>query len=249
MTDKLSPQQLWDSAAESGTPIQPAELKMLPEPVRRYLAHAINPRTPLASAVRVHMEGEIKLNDRWFPFTAEQVIAWERGFIWQASVKMFGLPVRGSDRLIDGQGAMRWRLLGLVPLVTADGSDITRSAAGRVAAESIWLPSVLRSERVLWSSSDPTQVTAKFTAYGEPIELTLTIDEHGRLKCVWLPRWGDPGDGGFRYEIFGSFVDDEQTFSGYTIPTRIRAGWYFGQDRFESGGEFFRANITEASYR
>ena len=60
-----------------------------------------------------------------FP-TAEQVIDWRRGFIWQASVKMMGLPIRGSDRLVDGYGAMRWKLLGLIPVMTAQGPDIAR---------------------------------------------------------------------------------------------------------------------------
>jgi hypothetical protein len=195
------------------------------------------------------MEGDIKLNDNWLSFKAEQVIVWERGFIWQASVKMFGLPVRGSDRLVDGQGAMRWKLLGLIPVMSADGPDITRSAAGRVAAESVWLPSVLWGEHVSWSSSGSTQLTANFTAYGEPIELTLCIAEDGRLESVSLPRWGDPDDSTFGYQTFGSLVEEERTFDGYTIPTRLRAGWYFGDDRFESEGEFFRATITDATYR
>ena len=57
--------------------------------------------------------------------------------IWRATVRMHGLPIRGSDSYLDGQGAMRWRLFGIVPMVNAAGPDITRSAAGRVNIESI----------------------------------------------------------------------------------------------------------------
>jgi len=41
----------------------------------------------------------------------------------------------------------------------------------------------------------------------------------------------------------------ESTFSDYTIPTRLRIGWYFGTDRFEPYGEFSRCIVEEATYR
>lgn len=100
------------------------------------------PRHPLASAVRLRMHGEIKLNG-WLPFRAEQVIRTDGSMIWTATVRQHGLPIRGFDRLVDGEGAMRWKLLGVVPVVTASGRDITRSAVGRMMAESVWLASML----------------------------------------------------------------------------------------------------------
>jgi hypothetical protein len=48
---------------------------------------------------------------------------------------------------------------------------------------------------------------------------------------------------------FGGILEEEGTFCGYTIPTRLRIGWYFGSERFESEGEFFRATIDDAIYR
>jgi hypothetical protein len=39
------------------------------------------------------------------------------------------------------------------------------------------------------------------------------------------------------------------TFARYTIPIRMRVGWYFGTDRFESEGEFFRVTIDDGVYR
>lgn len=68
--------------------------------MRRYLAHAIAPGTPLAGAVRLRMHGEIKLRG-WMPFTAEQVLHRGRGMIWRATVRRRGLWIRGDDRLVD----------------------------------------------------------------------------------------------------------------------------------------------------
>jgi len=53
----------------------------------------------------------------------------------------------------------------------------------------------------------------------------------------------------FRSVAFGGVADDERTFGAYTIPSALRIGWYFGTDRFDSAGEFFRVTIDEAVYR
>jgi hypothetical protein len=194
------------------------------------------------------MHGEIKLG-RWLPFTAEQVISRDRGMIWSARVRMFGLPIRGSDRLVDGRGSMRWRLCGLIPVMSAAGPDITRSAAGRLGGESVWLPSVLCGDDVSWTAPAPSRLHARFTVHGEPVELTLTIDEKGRLKTASLPRWGNPEGAGFHSAEFGVIVEDEGTFNGYTVPTRLRAGWHLKDGRFDHDGEFFRATVDDATYR
>jgi len=248
MTKELSLDTLWESAPIGNHTFEPGQLSGLSEAARRYLEHAIAPGTMLASVVRLSMHGEIKLK-RWLPFKAEQVIHADRGMIWKATVRMRGLPIRGSDRLIDGEASMRWRLLGIIPVMTASGPDITRSAAGRLAAESAWLPAVLCRQNVGWTALDPSHPRARFTVHGETIELTQDIDDTGRLTSFNLPRWGNPEGAEFHHVAFGGFVEEEGTFGGYTIPTRLRVGWYFGTARFEPEGEFFRVTLDDASYR
>ncbi|WP_456473527.1 DUF6920 family protein, partial [Desulfolithobacter sp.] len=165
MKKQWSLDDLW-SSAQSGTRVfDPAQVSGLPEGVRLYLGHAIAAGTPLASAVRLLMHGEIKLKG-WHSFTAEQVIVWQRGMIWQAMVRMFGVPVRGGDFFLDGQGAMRWKFFGILPVVNVAGPNISRSAAGRVNIESIWLPSVLCGEGVSWTAASK-RLHARFSAHGE----------------------------------------------------------------------------------
>lgn len=245
--------ELWNAAPPrpSDGVFDPASIATLPEPARRYLTHAIAPGTPLATAVRLRMEGEIKLRD-WSPFTAEQVIRWDRGLIWKAKVRMGGhalLTVKGSDRWIDGEGSMRWKLFGLLPMMTADGPEISRSAAGRVQAESFMLPSVLLRDDVRWSAVDDEHPHARVRVGGLETELQLTIDEHGRLLSTHLQRWGNPEGGEFHFVDFGGMLSEERTFGGYTIPTRVRVGWYFGEQRWERDGEFFRATVSDVEYR
>jgi hypothetical protein len=60
-----------------------------------------------------------------------------------------------------------------------------------------------------------------FTAHGRGAELALKVQRNGRLEAVKLPRWGNPGSKGFRdVEDFGALVEDEATFSGYSISSR-----------------------------
>ena len=240
--------ELWDEAPSAQRRFDAGNLGALPEPVRRYLGRAIAAGAPLASAVRLSLQGEIKLRT-WCPFTAEEVIRWDRGFVWRARVRFKGLSITGSDRFLDGVGAMRWSLFGIIPIANGSGTDITRSAAGRMNIEAIWLPSILSGEDVFWSAASGTQIHARFEAHGEKAEIGMLIDEAGRLQSVVMPRWGNPDGGAFGVHPCGAFIDKEACFDGYTIPSRLRVGWYFGSERFAREGEFFRTTINSAHFR
>jgi hypothetical protein len=238
---------LWNSAASVTGTFGPAHVASVPEPARHYLEHAIAPGTTLASTVRLRMRGEIKIGG-WLPFDAEQVIHADRGFVWTATIRRFAIPLfRGFDRLVDGAGEMRWKLLGVLPIVTGSGPDVTRSAFGRMDVESLWLPSVLVREDVRWTARNGRHAVATFTRHAQVVE--FEVDERGRLESIQMERWGNPGGGTFRLEPFGGVVDRERAFGGYTIPSRVRVGWYFGTPRFEAEGEFFRATIEDATFR
>jgi Family of unknown function (DUF6920) len=248
MGKTLSLDDLWNSASRPQHAFDAALTAGLPQGARRYLQRAIASGTPLSSAVRLRMHGEIKLK-AWYRFSAQEVICWGRGLIWQAAARMYGLPIRGGDCFVDGHGAMRWKLCGIVSIVNAAGPDIDRSAAGRVNIESIWLPSVLCGHAVSWTASDQRHPHARFTAHGETAEIDCALDETGQLKAVNMPRWGNPDGGQFGYFNCGGLVEEVAVFGGYTIPTRMRVGWYFGTDRFEREGEFFRVTVDHAAYR
>lgn len=194
------------------------------------------------------MHGEIKLKT-WSPFRADEVICWGKGFVWKAGVKMGRLSVSGSDRFVDGRGAMRWSLFGLLPLVRAYGPDVTRSAAGRMNLESIWLPSAVCAPDVRWTSDNASRAHASFSAHGDTAEIDYDIRADGSLAAVGMQRWGNPGGGAFELERCGGLIEREETIGGYTIPTRVRVGWYFGTSRFETDGEFFRVTIDTAEYK
>jgi len=241
--------QLWNAPAEPGAPFRPEQVAALPPAARWYLEHAIAPGTPRASVVRLQMRGTFRLKATWHPFDADQVIRWDRGFVWRAKVRMRGLSVTGFDRWIDGEGAMRWSLLGIVPILTASGPDVSRSAMERMQIEAVWLPSVLLDHGVAWSERDATHVGADVTLREQHAHCELFLDEQGRIRSVSMLRWGNPEGHGYGALPFGGMAEEECTFGGFTIPSKLRIGWYFGTGRFEPEGEFFRCTIDEAIYR
>lgn len=234
---------LWQLPAQGSLdPFRREDYETLPELAKTYLGHAMAEGTPLARAVRLTMTGEIKLK-KWLPFTAEQVVRADGGFVWSARVKQGLMFITGFDKFIEGVGEMRWKLLGLFPVMTGSGPDISRSAGDRFAIERILLPSALCLPEVRWTSEGGT-ATAEVPGLSP---ITLGVSPTGAVKSVSMLRWGNPDGGVFGLFPFGGFVDEEMTWEGYTIPSRLRIGWHFGTDRFEEG-EFFRARITSAEF-
>src|SRR3954471_11519917 len=139
---KLDLEELWQRVPCAARRFDTQDVGHLPEVARSYLGHAIEPGAPLASAVRLRMHGKIRLK-RWRKFKAVQVITRDGAMVWRASVSMGRATIRGYDRFVGGEGEMKWRLFGLTPIIREAGTDVSRSIANRVAAESIWLPSML----------------------------------------------------------------------------------------------------------
>ena len=218
------------------------ELDGLPAPAARYLRAAIAPGTPLLPAARLTMTGSIKLGTRWLPFRARQVIAPHGASVWSARVA--GI-LSGSDGYAEGSGSMRWKLLGLIPVVRAEGADVSRSSAGRFGAEAMWVPtSLLPRFGVKWTVDDPTAITASFKKDEVDLALHLELGRDGRMRSIHLDRWGDAdGSGTFGLVPFGMDVTGYGTFNGLSIPRAGRGGWFHDTDRWDEG-EFFRYEIT-----
>jgi hypothetical protein len=198
-----------------------AMIATLPAPARRWLAHAIVPGTPLWQVVRLTMRGQIRLG-QWRPFTATQVLAPPGGYIWAATARFAGLPVTGYDRLSSGTGEMRWRMLRLIPVMTAAGPDITRSAYGRLAGEIALIPTVF--QHATWADSEQPGTAAATWRFGEDTETAeLRVGDDGQLLQVMVNRWGNPGGEPFGRWPFGVSVEAKPASAGdHPLPVQGR---------------------------
>jgi hypothetical protein len=191
------------------------------------------------------MHGEILVGRRR-PFRAHQTLDAGEAFTWAATAGRGPLAIRGADRYAGGEGAMRWAILG-IPVMRASGPDVSRSAAGRLAGETILCPPFALDRRVRWSpGADDAHARFRVTVGPWEHEVAIGVDEAGGLAEVELPRWGDPDGGGWDLRSFHVACEGGLTRGGVTIPGVIRAGWR------DAGGdvrESFRATIDAATFR
>jgi hypothetical protein len=218
----------------------------LPEPAQRHLRAVITPGAIVGRSVSLRMWGRIKVG-RWLPFRAQQVLSPHRGFVWSARVA--GV-ISGWDRYLDGAGAMRWTLGGLINLAQGEGPDVSRSARGRAGAEAIWVPTALLPRcGVRWTSDGPDSATVHYDLDGTPMSVTYRLDAHGRITSLVFDRWGDPDNTGtWDWYPFGGEIVAYRRFGDVLIPGTGRVGWHFGTDRW-SEGAFFEFTITDARLR
>jgi hypothetical protein len=216
----------------------------LPEPVRRYLAHAVPSGQAGTPGVTLTMSGRIKVGV-WLPFSATQRCD-GRSFRWRASVGVGPLrPLEVTDRYEDGQGSMSGRLAGRWKLFEQTDSNVVRSAAGRAALETVFAPrAFLPGRGYVWRAEGDDHIVAGTENPPERVELHLRIAPDGRLLNVVAQRWGQVSKGTFGYLPFGADVHEERRFGDLVIPGHLTAGWNYGTDRYSP---FFRATITMAS--
>jgi hypothetical protein len=232
------------AALQVPTGFRPSMTDAMPEAARRWLTYAIAPGTLLVDAVEIRMHGQIRLG-RWRPFIATQAVVPGVGYVWAARTRIGLVPVRGYDCFAKGRGEMHWRAAGLVPVSSAAGVDVTRSAAGRLAAESVLLPPCLVGAE--WSAGEDgdTAVFRPLASSSNSDRVTITVAGDGRLERVSMLRWGNPGGGPFAEHIFEVTFDSALPVGGITIPNGIRAAWV-AQDGERL--EFFRAVLDRATF-
>ena len=142
---------------------------------------------------------------------------------------------------------MDWRLGGLVPVMTATGSDVTRSAAGRLAGEMALAPTTFPA--ATWTpGADDDRAVATWRIDEQQESAEFQVGADGQLLGVAMHRWGNPDGAPFGRYPFGVAIDAEATFTGVTIGSALHAGWWWNTER-QAEGEFFRARITDAAFR
>jgi hypothetical protein len=252
---------LWEGLRAPSTAaverFDPDSITDLPAPAQRFLNHALAPGTGLAETVELTMTGRIALQPgaEKLSFRAQQILtlspAGQGGLIWRAWVGSGVMRFAGWDRYAAGEGAMRWYLAGVVPIVRAEGVDITRSAAGRVALEvATFLPTALLPQRgARWEAVDEERVRVHLTVGEEALAPLLTIAPEGHLVHLEMDRWDPdgvaPGQPGFvRWAADG--METVGTFEGLTLPTTLRVTKRAGTAEAFS---FFEARITGAAVR
>lgn len=221
-----------------------ASVAHLPEPARRYLLHAIAPGTPLSPGMKLSMEGSINIGG-WRSFRAEQILAPPVGFVWRPTVDFRPLKATGADSYFEGEGRVQFWMLGVIPVASASGPDISRAAAGRLVIETLWSPGALLGEGVRWEAAGDDAARFTMDVGGDAMTVTLRLAPDGALRATEILRWSDIRQKGhYEWTPYGAELGGERRFGGYTLPTPVRVGYGFGTPQFEVG---FEGELTGAA--
>lgn len=162
-----------------------ADLTPLPDPVRRYVRLTGSVGQPRVSSFRATFAGRIRGGPEapWMAFTGEQVntVSPPSRFFFMDAV-MKGLPVKVFHAFENGAATMRVRLFGLVPVMTAQGPEMTRAETVTVLNDlCVIAPGALVDPAIRWRAVDARHAGAAFTLGSNAIEAVLEFNDRGEL--------------------------------------------------------------------
>jgi hypothetical protein len=162
-----------------------ADLTHLPEPVQRYLRRSGVVGKPRAHNMYAHMSIQIRAgaDDPWMNGTVEQYNDFDAGLrFFFLKARRGPIPVDVAH-LFDERGAtMRARVLGLWPVMDAEGPDLTRSETVTLLNDMcLFAPASLLSHGLTWRHVDSTQAEVVFTREPHQVSALLFFNTEGDL--------------------------------------------------------------------
>ncbi|MFB6080239.1 MAG: DUF6544 family protein [Haloferacaceae archaeon] len=223
------------------------DLAALPAPVRRYLSHVLTDGRPRVRTVRLRQRGAIRLGGaggRWRPFVATQhVTTRPPGFVWDATVVLVPpLSVRVLDASERGEGRLRARLLGVLPVARA-GPDprMNEGELLRYLAEAVWYPTaLLPAGGVAWEAIDDRSARATLHHRGVTASVVFRFDDGDEVERVTAERYRAETD---RYEPWTGRFRTYRDRDGIRVPVEAAVGW--GPD---GGDRYWRGTIEGIEY-
>jgi len=161
-----------------------ADLRDLPEPVRRYLHFMGVVGRPRDWAFRARLTGRFRMRpgQRLMPFEAWQYnSAFPVARLFHMRTDFAGfVPMVGRDTYLDGHGQMRGKLLGIVPVASGTGSEFDVGELVTWLDDAILLsPSMLLGASTTWSSVDRDSFDVSFTDSGIRVTGRVFVDDRG----------------------------------------------------------------------
>lgn len=218
----------------------------VPDVVRRYFERTIESVASVTS-VEVTQTGLFQMgttDDSWKPFTATQQFTLSQpGFIWDARIAMApGVFTLVRDSYIDGEGAMRAEVQGLMRVVNLRGGDALASGAlQRWLAEAVWFPVALQpSERLTWEGIDDHRARVSLVDRGHQVSLEFTFTADGDVVRIFSPDRMREVKGQFIPTPWEVICADYGLYLGMRVPTRCEVAWLLPEGRFP----FWRGQVT-----
>ncbi len=204
----------------------------LPAPVVRYFEAVLREGQPVVTRWRVEQSGSFRTGagaGSWRPFEAVQHFrALPPGMVWDARIRMGpGLEVVVRDAWSGGHGAMRGRLLALLPLVDAPpGPALDSATLQRYLAEAVWCPTALLPVNgVRWSALDDSTARATITDAGVSATLDFRFGADSLIVSSRTDARPRAVGRGYEPTPWGGVYADVQLTLGMRAPRTSEVAW------------------------
>lgn len=166
----------------AGTPITEADLASLPEPARRYFAHAGVVGKPRIESFSLVIEGRIRNSptDPWMALLMRQYnrIDAPARVVY---IESPGKPMSGVDSYLDGKGRMHIKIAELFTISDNTGPEMDVSALVTFMNDLMLCPQAAFSLPLEWRAAGENAVELRFTHRGITAKAILTIGSQGEL--------------------------------------------------------------------
>jgi len=231
----------------AGTVVIQEMIKGLPEPVQRYLVYSGVLGKQIPRTIRLKQIGKIRQDEKsvWMKLEAvEYYSTTPLGFIWKAFLPTKRFPVTlGWDAYLDGRGSMLIKMLSLIPLVNATGSEIDQGSMMRYLNEMTWFPAAFLGENISWKAIDDQSAEVTLADKGKSVSAVMYFDQEGKPIDFVAKRYRMVGK---RYDLetWSTPFTGYGEFEGMKLPVRGKAVWILK----EGDLAYVELEITELEY-
>lgn len=211
---------------------QPVHLDSLPDLVQSLAKRSGADLKRPIRGVRFRQSAKFRMapDKAWKSLETRQAIsATAPGFVWFAEQKMGPFTILGVvDAYMSGQGLLKARLFGSVPVANFDGPGIAHSELMRYLAELAWIPDAIYYNHYLrWIILGNNVVQVETDSDGGPAFIHLYFDQQGDLVEIRADQREAIEGGKTVCRPWRGVFSDYKNIGGRRIPIKGEVGYIY----------------------
>lgn len=148
--------------------------------------------------------------------------------LFHMRASMLGIQAQGYHRYVEQSATMRVKAAALVPVVTAEGQEMTRGETVTLFDDMcVMAPATLIDPAIVWEEIDPHAVQARVATAGHTVSAELSFNDAGELAhFVSDDRSRVLPDGTFRPLRWSTPIARYGTYGAFHLPSAGEARWH-----------------------
>lgn len=159
---------------------------------------------------------------------------------------MFGIPFEGYDYYMNGTGGMKGVIAKEITLFDTRGEEMDRACLVTYLSESLFAPSIILDDRIIWEEISEREVRGTITYNGLTAGGVFRFnDDYEYISFTTGDRAVSNSDGTMEYIPWSAECGDYRTAgNGIKYPARFRAVWHYP----DSDLVYFDGEIAAINY-